>query len=293
LPDATPSGTQGFFLNTRRAQFKDVRVRKALDYAFDFEWMNKVLFYGLYQRTLSYFQNSDMMAEGAPGPGELKLLDPFRDRLSPEVFGPAYVSPVTNGSGNNRENLRRAHALLAEAGYVVKDGRLMGPDGRPFVIEFVDDDPGMARIVQPYIENLKQLGIQANAVLIDPAQFERRRKAFDFDVVMVRYSQRLTPGLELRERYGAREAATEGTSNYSGVADPAADAMIEAALGAKSRTELVTAVRALDRVLRAGHYWVPHWYKAVHHIAYWDKFGRPQVQPRYQRGILDTWWAKP
>ena len=293
LPDETPSGTQGFFINTRRAQFRDIRVREALDDAFDFAWMNKAIFYGLYQRTVSYFQNSNMMAEGPPSPEELKLLEPFRAQLPPDVFGTAYMPPVTDGSGNNRDNLRKARALLTAAGYHVKDGKLVGPDGTQLTIEFLDNEPMTANLVQPYLQNLAQLGIAANIRVVDPAQYERRVKAFDFDLTTVRYSQRLTPGIELRERYGAREAATEGTKNFSGVADPAIDAMIEAALAAKTRPELVTAVRALDRLLRAGHYWVPHWYKAAHHIGYWDKFARPATQPRYQRGIIDTWWIDP
>lgn len=293
LADNTPSGTQGFFINTRRRTLKDPKIRKALDYAFDFGWMNKTIFYGMYERTVSYFQNSDMMAVGLPGPEELKLLEPFRDRLPAEAFGPAYIPPVTDGSGNNRENLLKARKLLSEAGYEVRNGALAGADGRPLAIEFLVDDQQSANLIQPYLQNLRQLGIQAGARLVDPAQYERLRKAFDFDITIVRYSQRLTPGLELRDRFGSGGAMTEGTYNFSGIAEPAVDALIEAVIAAKSRAELVTAVRALDRVLRAGHYWVPHWYKATHHIAYWDKFGRPPAQPRYQRGIIDTWWIDP
>jgi len=293
LPDNTPSGTQGTIFNTRRAPFKDPRLREALDLAFDFEWTDKVLFYGLYKRTASYFQNSDMMADGPPSPEELKLLEPFRAQLPAGVFTSAYVPPKTDGTGDNRANLRKASALLQDAGYRVANGRLVDAAGKPLVIELLDHDEIMADRMQPYIKNLRQLGIDASIRVVDPAQYELRRKTFDFDMTTARDSQRLTPGVELRDRYGSEAAAIDGSRNLAGIADPVVDALIEDVVAAKSRPALVTAVRALDRVLRAGHYWVSHWYKAEYNIAYWDKFARPATQPRYQRGIIDTWWVAP
>jgi microcin C transport system substrate-binding protein len=290
LPDNLPSGVQGYFLNTRRPALKDARVRHALDLAFDFEWLNKNMFYSLYTRTASYFENSDMRAKGAPSAGELALLAPYRNSLPPAVLDKAYVPPTTDGSGNNRANLRAARALLAEAGYRVERGKLVDAKGVQLSLEFLEDDPRGVEIVAPYLQTLKALGIDAQARLLDPAQIERRRKAFDFDVIVLRYSQSLTPGVELRSYFGSAAASENGSYNLSGIADPAVDALIEKVIAARSREELVTATRALDRVLRAGHYWVSHWYKASHHLAFWDKFGRPATQPRFQRGILDTWW---
>lgn len=293
LPDHTPSGVQGFFLNTRRGKLKDVRVRRALDYAFDFEWLNRNLFYGLYERTVSYFQNSDMAAKGVPSQAELALLKPYRGRLPEAVFAPVYVPPKTDGTGNNRENLRKARALFAEAGFRIESGRLLDPEGQPFALEFLADDPRFVEILAPYLRSLRLLGIDARTRLLDPAQYERRRKAFDFDIMTARYTQSLVPGVELKGYFGSEAADNPGTNNLAGIKDPVVDALIEKAIGARSRAELVTAARALDRVLRAGHYWVPQWYKASHHIAHWDKFGKPAKAPLYQRGILDTWWLDP
>jgi microcin C transport system substrate-binding protein len=290
LPDNTPSGVQGYFLNTRRPTLKDPRIRHALDLAFDFEWLNKHVFYSLYKRTASYFQNSDMEASGKPSAAELALLEPFRDRLPPEVFEAPYVPPVTDGSGNNRANLRAARALLSAAGCKVVNGKLLDANGKPLAVEFVESDPRFIDVLAPYLQTLKSLGIDATARLVDPAQYERRRKAFDFDVTTARFSQSLTPGVELRTYFGSEAASAQGTNNLAGITDPVVDALIERVIAARSREELVTATRALDRVLRAGHYWVSHWYKASHHLAFWDKFGRPALQPRFQRGILDTWW---
>ncbi|MEZ5774197.1 MAG: extracellular solute-binding protein [Hyphomicrobiaceae bacterium] len=290
-PDRSPSGTQGFFFNTRRARFKDPRVREALDLAFDFEWTNKVLFYGAYKRTVSYFEGSPMKAEGLPTPGELALLEPYRDRLAPDVFGEAYLPPVTDGSGQNRANLRRAGRLLKEAGYVVKDGRLVdGASGEPFTLEFLLDEPSFERIVLPYIKSLQVLGIDAVIRTVDSSQYQQRLKSFDFDVLVQRYVMSLTPGPELRSFFGSRAARDFASYNLAGIEDPVVDALIEQVVGAGSRDALVDAARALDRVLRAGHYWVPQWYLDAHRLAWWDRFGRPEIAPPYDRGILDTWW---
>jgi microcin C transport system substrate-binding protein len=285
LPDERPSGAQGFFINTRREQFQDVRVRAALDLAFDFEWSNKNLFFNLYQRTQSYFENSDMKAAGPPSPEEAKLLEPFRDKLPPEVFGEPYSAPVTDSSGRNRDNLRRASELLTAAGY--------GPGGKVLNVEILNFESGFERIILPYIENLKRIGINASLRNVDPAQYERRMKSFDFDVSIERYTLRLTPGVELKSFWGSGAAAMDGSFNLSGIKDPTVDALIDKVTQARSRADLLTATRAIDRVLRASHYWVPHWYKASHNIAYWNKFSRPAVQPKYDPGVIDTWWYDP
>jgi microcin C transport system substrate-binding protein len=290
LPDENPSGAQGFFLNTRRAKLADVRVRKALDYAFDFEWTNKNIFYSLYKRTESFFENSAMKAVGKPSPAELALLEPFRAQLPAEVFEAPYTAPTSDGSGQDRKLLREASRLLSEAGYEVKGGKRVDANGEPLNLEFLITDPVSERILLPYAKNLEALGIGASVRRIDPAQYERRVKSFDFDVVTTRYVLRLTPGAEMRNFWGSDAAKTEGSFNLAGINHPAIDALIVKAVEAKSREELVTATRALDRVLRAGHYWVPQWYKSAHNIAYWDKFGRPERKPRYDRGIIDSWW---
>ena len=290
LPDESPSGAQGFFLNMRRPKLADVRVRQALDYAFDFEWTNKNIFYGLYTRTESFFENSDLKASGEPSAAELALLEPFRGQLPAEVFGPAYKAPVSDGSGQDRRLLREAARLLSEAGWQVKDGKRVNASGEVLELEFLVTDPAYERILSAYVKNLQAIGVQTSVRRIDPAQYERRLKSFDFDVVMTRYTMRLTPGVEIRSFWGSEAAKTEGSYNLAGISSPVVDALIGKVTEANSREELKTATRALDRVLRAGHYWVPHWYRPYHYIATWDKFGRPDVKPRYERGIIHTWW---
>ena len=290
LPDESPSGAQGFFLNTRRPKLADIRVRKALDYAFDFEWTNKNIFYGLYTRTVSFFENSDMKAVGKPSPAELALLEPLRGQLPAEVFDEPYQSPASDGSGQDRKLLREAGRLLGEAGWQVKDGKRVNAKGEVLELEFLITDPSTERILAAYVKNLQAIGVQTSIRRIDPAQYERRVKSFDFDVVTTRYALRLTPGVEVRTFWSSETARTDGSYNLAGISHPAIDALIGKVTQASSREELKTATRALDRVLRAGHYWVPHWYRPFHYIATWDKFGRPAVKPRYERGIIHTWW---
>jgi microcin C transport system substrate-binding protein len=294
LPDNRPSGAQGFFINTRLDKFKDPRVRLALDLVFDFEWSNKKLFYGLYKRTTSYFENSDMKATGLPSPEELALLNPYKDKLPAEVFGEPYTPPVTDGSGNNRDNLRKARDLLIAAGWKPgADHMLHNAKGEPLTIEFLDFEAAFERITVPYTDNLKRIGVNASWRLVDPSQYEQRVKSFDFDVTTQRYALRLTPGIEMRSYWGSNAAKTNGSFNLAGIADPVVDALIDKVVAAKSRTELTTATHAIDRVLRAGHYWVPHWYKASYSVAYWNKYSHPKVQPKYDEGVLDTWWFDP
>ncbi len=290
LADERPSGAQGFFLNMRRAKFADPRVRKALDYAFDFEWSNKNLFYGLYQRTASYFENSPMKASGPPSEAELALLEPFRDKLPAEVFDAPYQPPVSNGSGSDRTLLREADRLLREAGWTLDNRKRVNSNGEQLSIEFLLFSQTFLRVVEPYANNLKLLGIDATIRVVDPSQYERRTESFDFDITTQRYVLSLTPGAEMRNYWGSESAKIDGSFNLAGIADPVVDALIDAIMSAESRDDMTVAARALDRVLRAGHYWVPHWYKAAHHVAHWDKFSWPETKPKYDRGIIETWW---
>ena len=290
IPDDTLSGAQGWFINTRRRKFADPRLREALNDAFDFEWTNKTIMYGAYLRTVSVFQNSEMMAQGLPGTDEIALLEPFRGRLSAEVFGEPYTPPVSDGSGEDRALLRKAAQLLLEAGCAIKDGKRVLPGGEPLTIEFLIDEPAFEPHHMPLVRNLGVLGIDATLRIVDPVQYRARRDDFDFDITIDRFSFSSTPGDSLRSFFSSQAADLKGSNNLAGIADPAVDALIDAIIAADSRAALVTACRALDRVIRAGRYWIPNWYKASHWIAYWDVFGRPAAQPRYLRGIPDTWW---
>ena len=290
LPDETPSGTQGFFLNTRRDALKDPRVRKALDLAFDFEWTNRNVFYGLYTRTVSFFENSPMKAEGMPSDPERALLTNLGVPVSDEALGPAYVPAKSDGSGQDRNILVEAGKLLDEAGWTIKNGVRVNDKGEPLKLEILFFEDVFQRLVTPYVKNLKLLGIDAHMRMVDPAQYQQRLKSFDFDITTERYQMRNTPGVELRSYFGSQAAKMSGSLNLAGISDTAVDVLIERVIAAKSRDELNTAARALDRVLREGHYWVPHWYKPSFNVAYWDKFSRPAVKPRFDRGILDTWW---
>ncbi len=290
LPDERPSGAQGFFLNLRRKKFANPKTRAALNHAFDFEWTNAKLFYGLYRRTESVFENSPLKATGRPSPAELKLMEPLRDKLPAEAFGPAIRPPKSDGSGQDRRLLRTAHRLLMEAGWKREGKWLVNDKGERFTIEFLITSPAFERIIIPYVRNLKLLGIDASIRLVESAQFQRRLKSFDFDVVAQRFVFSLTPGVELRAHFGSAAAMMAGSYNIAGIANAGVDALIEKVVAAKTRTSLITAAKALDRSLRALHFWVPHWFKASHTIAWWDRFSRPKVKPKYARGVLDTWW---
>ncbi len=290
LPDDTPSGTQGFFINTRRDKFKDKRVRQALDMVFDFEWTNRNVFYGVYDRTQSYFENSPMKAEGEPSEAKRKLFGELGVPVSKEALVPAYLPPNTDGTGQDRNLLQQAGKLLDEAGWKIKNGLRVNDKGETLSVEILTFEPTFERLTAPYVKNLRLLGVDARLRNVDPAQYQQRLNDFDFDITTQRYVMRSTPGVELRSYFGSTAAETDGSLNLAGIADPAVDALIEKIVGAKTRDELVVAARMLDRVLRAGHYWVPHWYKASNTVAYWNKFSRPETKPRYDRGILDTWW---
>jgi len=290
MPDDTPSGAQGWFINTRREKFKDPRLREALIDAFDFEWTNKTIMYGSYERTHSVFQNSDMMAAGKPGPEELALLEPFRGTLPEEVFGEPFVPPVSDGSGQDRSLLRKANQLLQQAGLAVKGGKRVNARGEPIAIEFLIDEPGLEPHHMPFIKNLGVLGIEATLRLVDPVQYRARVDQFDFDITVERFSFSTTPGDSLRSYLSSAAATLKGSQNLAGIADLVIDALIDKIIGADTRAAMVSACRALDRVIRCGRYWIPHWYKPTHWYAYWDVFARPAANPRYARGVPETWW---
>jgi microcin C transport system substrate-binding protein len=292
LPDETPSGAQGWFINTRREKFKDVRVREALIQAFDFEWTNKTIMYGAYARTHSPFQNSDMVASSPPSPEELKLLEPFRGQMPDEVFGTPFVPPVSDGSGQDRALLRKAQQLLQEAGLAIKDGKRLLPNGEVFRIEFLVDEPSLEPHHAPYIKNLATLGIEASLRLVDPVQYRARVEDFDFDMTIERFSMSATPGDGMRPFFTSQAAKTKGSYNLAGIADPVIDMLIDKILAADSRADLTVACRAFDRVFRAGRYWVPQWYANKHRLAYWDLFAHPEKPPHYASGVgaPENWW---
>ena len=290
IPDDTPSGAQGWFFNARREKLQDKRLREAFIYAFDFEWTNKTLMYGSYKRTHSVFQNSDMMAVGKPSPEELALLEPFRGKVPDEVFGEPFVPPVSDGSGQDRTLLRHASALLQEAGFPVKDGKRVTPQGEQISVEFLLDEPSFQPHHMPFIKNLGTLGIDATLRIVDPVQYRKRVDDFDFDLTVQRFGFSNTPGDSLRTFFSSQAAAMRGSQNLAGISDPVIDALIEKVIAADSRASLTTSCRVLDRVIRSGRYWVPHWYKPSHWLAYWDVFSRPATKPRYARGAPDTWW---
>ena len=296
LPDRSPAGGQGWFMNTRREKFQDPRVREALGLAFDFEWTNRNLFYGLYERNHSFFQSSPMMATGEPSPEELALLEPYRDQLPEEVFGEPYAPPASDGSGSDRRLLREAARLLNEAGFTVENGVRRTPDGEPFTVEFLDRSGStFDRIINPMIRNLETLGIRATLRQVDAAQYQALTNDYDFDVVSSRLAMSMYLSEGFRRILGSEGADVPGNRNYAGVKDPVIDALIDEALAAETLEEQYVAARALDRVHRAGRYWIPQWYKASHFVALWDEFERPQEAPPYAlTGALgtaiSTWW---
>jgi microcin C transport system substrate-binding protein len=292
IPNQRGTGMQGFVYNTRRAIFKDPKVRAALAYAFDFEWANQNLFYGQYTRTESYYSNSELASSGLPSPAELKLLEPFRDRLPPEVFTKEYQAPSTKGT-DLRHNLRIALEMLREAGWEVQGGRLVNKDtGQPLAFEILLVQPAFERIVGPFVQNLKRLGIDARIRTIDTAQYQNRLDDFDFDMIVGTWGESQSPGNEQRDFWGSQAADTRGSRNLAGIKSPVVDALVDKIIQAPTREDLVTATHALDRVLLWGYYVVPHWHITYDRVAYWNKFSRPEVNPKY--GVdLFAWWIDP
>jgi len=287
---------QGFLINTRREQFQDARVRRALELAMDFEWMNRQFFYHTYTRVRGFFSASDFEAKGLPGPDELAVLAPLRARLAPEVFTqPVPLPPSTDAPGSLRANLREAKRLLSEAGWNYRDGALRNAAGEPLHIEFLDSDGPMARIVTPFMQSLAKLGIDCQYRVADFALLQKRLDVFDFDITSIRTVGSEAPGSELKDRFTSAAARSEGSGNLMGIRDPAVDALVEQVTAATTRPELVARLRALDRVLRFGHYFVPAWFANSFHISYRaGKFAEPAVTPRFlqpETWIISTWWS--
>jgi len=292
IPNEVPTGMQGWVYNTRRPIFSDPRVRAALAAAFDFEWSNAHLFYKAYTRTRSYFSNSELASRGLPTEAELKVLAPFRGRVSDEVFRREYRPPSTE-PGGLRPNLIHALELLKQAGWVVRDMRLVNTQtGRPLAFEILLDDPNWERIALPFVKNLERLGVSARVRTVDSAQYEYRMKQFDFDMTVGLFSQSLSPGNEQVDFWASTSATTPGSRNLAGVRDPAVDRLIELVISAPDRPALVGRTRALDRVLLWGHYIIPHFHITAFRVAYWNRFGRPAVSPKYDLGF-ETWWIEP
>ena len=290
VPHQRPTGMQGFAFNLRRATFQNRALREALAYAFDFEWTNKNLFYGQYTRTRSYFSNSELASHGLPSADELAILEPYRDRLPPEVFTTAYAPPETDGTGNVRGNLRKALKILRVAGYKIVDKKLIDPaSGEPVEIEFLLVSPAFERIIAPLVANLKRLGVVARIRTVDSAQYQNRVRDFDFDMIVGGAGQSESPGNEQRDFWGSEAADRPGSRNTMGIKDPVIDALIDKVIFAPDRASLITASRALDRVLLWGHYLIPNWHLRYERLAYWDKFGKARVTPKYGTDIL-AWW---
>jgi microcin C transport system substrate-binding protein len=290
ISNGRSQGSQGFAYNLRRPIFADRKVREALAYAFDFEWSNKMLFYGQYERVHSYFENSELAARGLPDAAELEILEPYRGRIPDEVFTTEYRPPETDGSGNLRGNLKRAVELLGEAGWSIRD-RVMthAETGAVLAFEILLADAGFERIVLPMKKNLERIGVHVSVRTVDIAQYRRRIDTFDFDMIVDRRGQTESPGNEQRDFWSSAAADAEGSRNLNGIEDPVVDELVELLIAAPDREALVTRTRALDRVLLWGHYMIPNWYVSADRVLYWDRFGMPEVQP--YRGIqFDAWW---
>ena len=288
------NGMQSWAMNIRRPKFQDVRVRQALNHAFDFEWANQNLFYGQYIRSRSYFNNSEMEARGLPSAAELALLEPLKDKLPPEVFTTEYKNPLNDTPQARRRNMRQAATLLDAAGWKVspEGGKsvLKNAQGESLTIEFLLDSPLFERVALPYKQQLELLGISVTVKTVDSAQYERRTQTFDYDIMVGSWGQSLSPGNEQREYWGSEAAKRDGSRNYVGIANPAIDALIEKLIFASDRESLVIACRALDRALIWNHYVVPMWFTPYQRTARWDRFGRPNTLPSLSTGFPDIWW---
>ena len=289
IPNEQPTGMQAFVFNTRKPLFQDRIVREALGYAFDFEWTNAHLFYGAYTRTRSYFSNSELASRGLPSPGELEILNKYRGRVPDEVFTQEYNPPSTK-DGGIRDNLLKAQQLLKQEGWVVRDNALINEKtGEPFTFEILLVNPAFERVVSPFVDNLRRLGIVARLRTVDTSQYQNRVDQFDFDMIVDGFGESLSPGNEQRDFWTSKAAETPGSRNTIGIHDSVVDELVELVIGAPSRRALIDRSHALDRVLLWNFYVIPHWHTRVYRVAYWDQFVHPQVTPKYSLGF-DTWW---
>ncbi|MDR7305166.1 extracellular solute-binding protein [Rhodoferax saidenbachensis] len=291
-----PTGFQSYVLNTRRDKLKDVRVRQALGLALDYEWMNRQMFYGAYQRVQDLFGNTDCQATGEPSAEELALLEPWRAQLPSAVFGPMAVPPRTDGSSTLRDNLRQAQKLLKEAGWEYRDGALRNAKGEAFELEYLDSAETGVRTVAPWVRNLEKIGVKLNFRPVDFALYQQRLQKFEFDITSIAYGGTHNPGQEYADLFGSKAADTEDSGNFSGIKNPAVDALVAGITGAKRKQDLVPACRALDRVIMHSHILVPQWSAGTHRLAYnaW-RLDKPAQMPPYAQGegwAIDLWWAK-
>ena len=292
LANNNPTGMQSFAFNVRKSKFQNRRVREALALTFDFEWANKNLFFGQYTRTRSYFSNSELAATKIPTGAELRFLEPLRGQIPAEVFTKEFKLPKTDGSGRSRRQLRQAKRLLETAGWFVKDRKLTNSEtSEVMALEFLLVNQGFARIVAPIQRAMERLGITVEVRVVDTSQYINRIRNFDFDVIVGSWGQSLSPGNEQRDFWGSAAADRPGSRNYIGIKDPAIDKLIDQIIFASSRGELVAATRALDRVLLWNHFVIPNWHINSYRIAYWNRFSRPAIKPKYGLGFSDTWWV--
>ena len=291
IANHNPTGMQGFIFNTRRPLFTDRRVREALGLLFDYEWANRQLFNGAYTRTRSYFDNSELASVGLPSADELKLLEPLRAQIPPQVFTDEYHPPVTDGSGIIREQQRRAYQLLQEAGWRVDGDQMLDSTGKPVSFEFLLAQTEFERVLLPFKRNLADLGIELVIRRVDVSQYINRLRSRDFDLIVGGFGQSNSPGNEQREYWHSSSADNPGSRNFIGLKDPAVDSLVEGLINADSRQSLITHTRALDRVLLWGHYVVPNWHIKTWRVAYWNRFEHPEISPKYDIG-LHTWWAR-
>lgn len=290
-----PTGFQSYVLNTRRTLLKDRRVREALGLAMDYEWMNRQMFYGAYQRVQGLFGNTDCSPTGLPSPEELVLLEPWRAELPAEALGPMFVPPRTDGDSSLRANLRRAQSLLREAGWTVQGSQLRNARGEAMVLEYLDSNETGARVVTPWARNLEKLGIELKFRPVDFALYQQRLRTFDFDIISIAYGGTHNPGAEYADLFGSRAAVTEDSGNFAGVASPAVDALITRMTDARKKTDFLAACRALDRVISHSHFLIPQWSATTHRMVYnaW-RLALPPSMPPYAAGetwAIDTWWS--
>ena len=291
IPHQIPTQTQGLFMNSRRPAFAQAKVREALGLMFDFEWTNRTLFNGAYKRAASYYPNSEFSASGIPQGHEWLMLSPWRSQLPPELFSQAFGLPQTGGRGIPRDTMRQALGLLAEGGWKLTGQRLLDIDGKPLRFEILLVNPNLERILQPYVENLASIGVDARLRTVDRAQYKQRLDQFDFDMILMTLDQTLSPGLEQWQYFHSSQANVKGSKNYAGVANPVVDQLLERLLAAQTREEQLAAGRALDRVLLWQHYSIPNWYLNYHRLAYRNRFAFVTTPP-YALG-LSAWWLKP
>jgi len=292
IPHKIPSGSQAFILNTRNPLFSDVRVREALGLLFDFEWINKQIFANAYTRSETYYPNSDHAATSLPSAEEVALLSPFKDQLPTALFNRPFGLQKTKGNGSIRPQLRKALTLLKQAGWQIKNNTLINiKTHKPFEFEFTVSQQSFARVLNPYVQNLKKAGIKATIRVIDRSQYKVRLDNKDFDIITYVYPQSLTPSYEQRLYFHSSLAGIKGSRNYAGINNATVDYLVDKITEASSRKELITTTKALDRVLLWNYYMIPHWHLNYHRIAYWDKFAQPDAGPDYILGF-NGWWLK-